>query len=115
MWFIFPQFLGLGESPTARRYAIKNLDEARAYLAHPGLGARLVQFADAMLKLSNKSAREILELPDDLKLRSCATLFALVLPPGSVFEQLLDRFFNGKPDERTVTLTNSTEHSVEEW
>lgn len=104
MWYVFPQFDGLGFSSTAKRFAIKSLEEARAYLRHPLLGPRLEECAQALLDLEGRSAFEILGSPDDLKLRSCATLFAYVSPPGSVFERLLGKYFDGEPDERTLRL-----------
>ncbi len=104
MWYIFPQFDGLGSSSTAMQYAIKSVAEAKAYLAHPLLGPRLVACAEAALGVAGRSASEIFGSPDDLKLRSCATLFAQVSATGSVFERLLDRFFQGKRDERTLRL-----------
>lgn len=104
MWFIFPQIDGLGTSPTARFFAIKNFDEARAYLAHPVLGPRLVECAEAALAVEGRSAHEIFGSPDDLKLRSSATLFAQVAPPGSVFHRLLDKFYQGRPDPRTLDV-----------
>ncbi len=104
MWFVFPQIDGLGFSPLAQRYAIKSLDEARAYLAHPVLGARLLECAEAVAAVEGKSAHEIMGSPDDLKLRSCATLFAAVSPAGSVFERLLAKYYDGAPDERTLGL-----------
>jgi uncharacterized protein (DUF1810 family) len=104
MWFIFPQLAGLGQSEMSRRYAIQDLDEARAYLAHPVLGARLVECAEAVLGVGGKSAREIMGTPDDLKLRSCATLFALVSHPGSIFHKLLDKYYGGEQCSRTIEL-----------
>jgi uncharacterized protein (DUF1810 family) len=104
MWYIFPQFDGLGFSPTSRRYAIKSLAEAEAYLSHPVLGPRLVECAEAVLGVEGRSATEVVGSPDDLKLRSCATLFARVAPAGSVFERLLDRYFRGQPDAKTLRL-----------
>ncbi len=104
MWYVFPQFAGLGFSPTAQRYAIAGEAEARAYLAHPVLGPRLVRVAVAALEVEGRSALEVFGSPDDLKLRSSATLFAAVSPAGSVFHQLLDKYFGGKLDERTVRL-----------
>lgn len=104
MWFVFPQLAGLGSSPTARRFAIANLAEARAYLAHPQLGARLRECAQAMLRHRGRSAHEILGSPDDLKLRSCATLFACVSPTDAVFERLLTTFYDGERDARTLRL-----------
>lgn len=102
MWYIFPQIAGLGFSALSRRYAIRDRAEAEAYLRHPLLGSRLRECAEAVLAIEGRSAREILGAPDDSKLRSCATLFAGVSAPGSVFHRLLDRYFDGQPDPRTA-------------
>jgi len=107
MWFIFPQLDGLGSTPISRFYSIKSRDEARAYLAHPVLGPRLTQCAQAILAIDGKPATAILGSPDDLKLRSCATLFAHVSPPGSVFERVLDKFYSGERDPATLRLLAS--------
>jgi len=104
MWFVFPQIDGLGSSPMAREYAIKSRDEARAYLEHPVLGPRLFECMQAALDVNGRSAHDIFGSPDDWKLRSCATLFAQVSSPGSVFEQILQRFFEGSPDPKTLQL-----------
>jgi Uncharacterized conserved protein len=104
MWYVFPQYEGLGRSPTAQRYAIRSLAEAEAYLRHPILGPRLIESAEALLGIEGRSAREILGSPDDMKLRSSATLFSQVAPPGSPFHRILDRFFGGQPDRRTKEL-----------
>lgn len=104
MWFIFPQMEGLGSSPISRRYAIRGRAEAEAYLRHPVLGARLRACVEAALTITGGSATEIFGFPDDLKLRSCATLFAAVSPPGSAFDRLLEKFFGGEPDARTMEL-----------
>lgn len=104
MWFVFPQFDGLGLSPMAREYSIKTVDEARAYLSHPVLGPRLQAIAEAALGVEGRSAHDIFGSPDDWKLRSCATLFASVSPPGSVFERILDKYFDGVRDEKTLRL-----------
>ena len=104
MWFVFPQLDGLGSSAMARRYAIRSLEEARAYLRHPLLGPRLEECCAALLEVSGRSAHEIFGSPDDWKLRSCATLFASASPPGSVFERVLARYFAGRPDEKTLEL-----------
>lgn len=102
MWFVFPQVQGLGHSDMARRYAITGADEARAYLAHPLLGPRLLEITGALLALEGRTAHEIFGSPDDMKLRSSATLFASVSPPGSVFEQLLAVYFSGAADQATL-------------
>lgn len=104
MWYVFPQFAGLGFSSMAKRYAIQSREEAKAYLAHPVLGPRLGECAEAALGVEGKSAFDIFGGPDDLKLRSCATLFAAVSPDGSVFHRLLDKFFGGEGDEKTLRL-----------
>jgi uncharacterized protein (DUF1810 family) len=104
MWFIFPQIAGLGSSPTAQHYAIHSRDEAEAYLGHPVLGPRLIECAEAVVALEGRSAAEVFGSPDDRKLRSSATLFAEVSPTGSVFERLLDRYFGGQRDEKTLQL-----------
>ena len=102
MWYVFPQIAGLGFSETSRRYAIRSTAEARAYLEHPLLGPRLVECFEAASSVEGRAAHEIFGSPDDRKLRSCATLFAQVSPPGSVFERLLEKYFVGKPDVWTV-------------
>ena len=104
MWYIFPQFDGLGVSSTSRHYAIKSVAEAEAYLHHPVLGQRLLESARAVLGVEGRSALEVFGSPDDMKLRSCATLFASVAPAGSVFEQLLERYFGGERDDKTLRL-----------
>ena len=104
MWYIFPQFEGLGFSTTSRLYSIKSIAEAEAYLAHPLLGPRLKECAETVLCVEGRSAHEIFGSPDDMKLRSCATLFAHVSPPGSVFHQVLDKYFQGRHDGKTLEL-----------
>jgi uncharacterized protein (DUF1810 family) len=104
MWYIFPQYDGLGFSATSRLYSIKSVAEAKAYLRHPVLGPRLLTCAEAALGVEGKSASEIFGSPDDMKLKSCATLFACVSPAGSVFEQVLDKGFQGERDRKTVEL-----------
>jgi uncharacterized protein (DUF1810 family) len=104
MWYIFPQFDGLGMSSTSKRYSIKSFEEARAYLAHPILGPRLLECTGAVLNVEGRSATGIFGSPDDLKLRSSATLFSNVLPPGSVFDLLLGKYYGGERDEVTLRL-----------
>jgi uncharacterized protein (DUF1810 family) len=108
MWYVFPQLDGLGSSPITKLYSIKSEDEARAYLKHPTLGPRLHECAEAILGVDGKSAREILGSPDDLKLKSCATLFAQVWPSGSVFERILEKFYDGERDAATLRLLASS-------
>jgi uncharacterized protein (DUF1810 family) len=104
IWYIFPQIDGLGFSSMSRRYSIKSLDEARAFLDHPVLGRRLVECAEAALGVEGRSAYEIFGSPDDMKLKSCATLFAKVTPPDSVFDRLLGKFYEGERDGKTLRL-----------
>lgn len=108
MWYVFPQFKGLGSSPTSIHYAIGSVAEARAYLAHPILGPRLIECAEAVLEIEHRSALEIFGSPDDMKLRSSATLFAAVSPDDSVFHQIIDKYFDGKQDARTMELMSET-------
>jgi uncharacterized protein (DUF1810 family) len=102
MWFIFPQIAGLGFSVMAQRFAIGSLDEARAYLAHPALGPRLLACVQAMLDVEGKTAREILGQPDDMKLRSSLTLFAEAGPDESAFREALAKYYGGQPDPATL-------------
>ena len=104
MWYIFPQLAGLASSPTSQRFAIRSVEEARAYLEHPILGPRLRQCAEAVVALEGRTAAEIFGFPDDLKLRSSATLFAAILPPGSVFDRLIEKYYEGAGDGRTLKL-----------
>ena len=104
MWYIFPQIDGLGFSSMARRYGIKGADETRAYLAHPILGSRLLACAEAVVAKAGNNATEIFGSPDDLKLRSSATLFASVSAPNSVFHRLLEKFYAGGSDKETLRL-----------
>src|SRR5262245_61313920 len=112
MWYIFPQIDGLGFSSTAKFYAIKSLDEARAYLDHPVLGPRLRECAEAAVGVEGRSATEVFGSPDDLKLRSCATLFACVSPPGSVFERLLQKYYGGERDRKTLEILGLEERNL---
>ncbi|OQA18686.1 MAG: hypothetical protein BWY63_01966 [Chloroflexi bacterium ADurb.Bin360] len=102
MWFIFPQVEGLGQSPTSQYFAIKSVAEARAYLAHPLLGARLRESAEAVLALKGRSASEVFGFPDDLKFRSCMTLFAEIAGADSIFAYVLQKVFNDQRDRQTL-------------
>lgn len=101
MWFIFPQIDGLGFSSTAKHYAIKSAEEARQYLSHPVLGPRLLECAEAVLRVEGRSAFEIFGSPDDLKLKSCMALFESVAVKDSVFGQVRDKHYQGNRDTRT--------------
>lgn len=102
MWFVFPQVEGLGTSPMAQRYALAGPDEARAYLAHPVLGPRLVECTRAVLAVEGRTLHEIFGSPDDLKFRSSMTLFEIAAGPGSVFSEALDRRCGGVRDAATL-------------
>ncbi len=104
MWFIFPQIDGLGFSSTTRFYSLKSLEEARQYLTHPVLGARLRECAEAIFAVSGRTASEIMGHPDDWKLQSSMTLFELVSEPGSVFGRVLDKYYEGTRDARTLQI-----------
>lgn len=111
MWYIFPQLNGLGFSDMARVYGIRDRAEAAAYLAHPVLGPRLVEISQALLTIEGASASQVMGSPDDLKLRSSMTLFNAVdgadpIQGGQVFQAVLDKFFGGKPDAKTLTMLN---------
>ncbi len=104
MWYIFPQIDGLGHSTTAKRYAIKSIDEARKYLDHPVLGARLLECAEAVLATEGRTISDIFAYPDDLKLKSSVTLFSCASDPRSVFVRILEKYFRGDRDIRTLQL-----------
>ena len=104
MWVIFPQIKGLGHSVRARRFSLQSLEQAQEYLQHEVLGTRLLECSKLLLKHPNKSALEIFGTPDNLKLHSSLTLFALADDKDSVFEQLLQQFFAGKPDVKTIDV-----------
>lgn len=104
MWFVFPQIAGLGRSAMSQTYAIQSLEEAKEYLAHPVLGARLRECCRTVLDLNGKTAHEIFRSPDDLKFRSCLTLFARAAPDESLFDDLLVKYFGSKEDPATVEL-----------
>ena len=104
MWFIFPQFRGLGFSYQSKLYAINSLEEARAYLRHPVLGPRLVNATQACLEIEGRTAVEVFGAPDDMKLRSSMTLFDLASSGENVFREVLAKFFDGDPDSQTLEL-----------
>ena len=103
MWFVFPQLAGLGRSAMAQHYAIGSVEEARAYLDHPVLGSRLVECVELVLAVEGRTAHDIFGSPDDMKLRSCLTLFDSIDRNG-VFARALERYFEGKPDRATLDL-----------
>ncbi len=102
MWFVFPQIAGLGRSAMAERYAIRSLDEAKAYLARPVLGGRLRECTELVLAVDGRSAHDIFGSPDDLKFHSSMTLFAHAAPDEPLFRKALEKYFGGKEDATTV-------------
>lgn len=104
MWFVFPQLRGLGFTDYNIFYGIENLDEALQYFNHPILGKRLVEITSAILLIQNKTALEILGRPDERKLRSCMTLFSLLPDAPECFRQVLDKYYNGLQDEKTLQI-----------
>ena len=104
MWFVFPQLRGLGRSATALHYGLASREEALAYWRHPVLGLRLKECCELVLATQGRTAHEIFGSPDDLKFRSCMTLFAEVAPDEPVFRRALARFFDAEPDPRTLAL-----------
>lgn len=104
MWYIFPQLKGLGFSSTSQFYGIKDLGEAKAFLMHPVLGARLISICNELLQLHTTNATQVMGSPDDLKLRSSMTLFAVLPDTDPVFQQVLEKFFKGIKDTKTLQL-----------
>ena len=104
MWFVFPQLRGLGSSAMAQHYGLAGLAQARAYWQHPLLGPRLAECTAALLALEGRSAHQVFGTPDDLKLRSCMTLFAQAAPEAPAFAQALVKYFDGAADPRTLAL-----------
>ena len=104
MWYVFPQIAGLGSSETSRFYAVKDRAEAELYLAHPVLGARLVEISEALLESEGKTANQIFGSPDDVKLKSSMTVFGALKNTNPIFQSVLDEYFNGTNDLRTLQL-----------
>jgi uncharacterized protein (DUF1810 family) len=105
MWFVFPQLRGLGRSPTAQFFGISSPDEARAYLEHPVLGPRLERCTRTVLEVKDRTLHDIFGSPDDIKFHSAMTLFAVAAPDRmSLFQQALDRWWGGTPDQQTLRL-----------
>lgn len=104
MWYVFPQIAGLGASATSQRYAISSLQEAQAYLAHPVLGPRLLECADIVAALDGSTAAEVFGHIDAMKLRSSMTLFERAAPDETVFQNVLEKYFDGRSDEATLAL-----------
>ena len=108
-WWEIPQIIGLGMTSTSRQYAIRDLVEAKEYLANETLHTHLLELCDALLSLETNDAEYVMGYPDDLKLRSCMTLFQAADPDCGTFQAVLDKFFGGKPDERTLRILKNQE------
>jgi uncharacterized protein (DUF1810 family) len=107
MWYIFPQFHGLGFSETSKFYAIQNMDEANEYLDHPILGSRLREISNELLSLNENDANKIFGSPDDSKLKSCMTLFSAIdKTENNIFLRVIEKYFNGELDDTTIKLMN---------
>lgn len=104
MWYIFPQIVGLGMTATSHKYSIKSIDEAKAYIAHPYLGKNLINISKVLLSLDENDPYKIFGSPDYLKLCSSMTLFAEADPEEEVFQKVIEKYYNGKKDERTLTI-----------
>jgi uncharacterized protein (DUF1810 family) len=104
IWFIFPQIAGLGHSAMAQQFAIGSLDEANAYLQHPVLGQRLRECTQLVLSVEGRSAEEIFSYPDNLKFRSCMTLFLMAATDNTLFKNALHKYFDGQPDQLTLDI-----------
>jgi len=104
IWFIFPQIIGLGHSAMAQQFAITSLDETKAYLQHPVLGPRLRECTQLVLNVNGRSAEEIFGYPDNLKFRSCMTLFSTATTDNTIFKDALLKYFDGKPDQLTLDI-----------
>ena len=104
MWYVFPQLAGLGTSAMAWRYGIRDLADARAYLDQPVLGSRLTECFEVLLGLEGRSAHDVFGSPDDMKLKSCATLFEIASGGDSVFSRALEKYYSGDRDSRTVAM-----------
>ena len=106
MWYVFPQIHGLGLSETSKLYSIKSLEEAKEFLNHPVLGKRLMEISKALLDLSSNDAHAVFGSPDDIKLKSSMTLFASLSNTDPVFQSVLEKFFEGRKDDKTLKLIN---------
>lgn len=112
IWHIFPQIAGLGFSSTSVFYAVKDLQEAEDYFRHPLLRSRLVEISEALLNVKGKTAEQVLGSPDDLKVKSSMTLFSLVTNTDRIFQAVLDKYYNGIPDQRTLAIANNPDQHI---
>jgi uncharacterized protein (DUF1810 family) len=107
MWFIFPQVVGLGRTPTAERYSIKSIEEAKAYIVHPILGVRLQECTKLVISIDGKTANQIFGFPDDLKFCSSMTLFNHVAEDNNIFLNAITKFYAGREDDLTIKILES--------
>ncbi len=108
MWFVFPQIKGLGYSETAKFFAIQNLEEATQYLDNETLGNRLIEIANALIQVKDRTANQIFGSPDDAKLKSCMTLFSLLKDTDDVFDAVLQSYFSGQKDQKTLQIIKNS-------
>ena len=109
MWLIFPQIEGLGHSATAKYYSIKSIEEAKKYIEHPILGVRLLECSNILLNINSKTADDIFGYPDNLKLKSCMTLFNVIAPEQKVFADVLKKYFDEEHDQKTLDILSVTQ------
>lgn len=107
MWYIFPQIAGLGMTATSHKFSIKSIEEAKEYYNHPYLGRNLREISNVLLTLNTNDAYQVFGSPDYLKLRSCMTLFAEAVPEDDIFQKVLDKFYGGEKDEKTLKILKS--------
>lgn len=112
IWYIFPQLAGLGHSATSKYYVIRNLDEAKAYMEEPILRERLIRISEVLIGLDNDDAEDVMGWPDDMKLRSSMTLFSLAAPEEPVFQKVLDKFWAGEPDQKTLEVVRGQAKNI---
>jgi ribA/ribD-fused uncharacterized protein len=112
IWYIFPQFYGLWPSSNSRRYSIKSVTEAEAYMSHPVLGQRLVECATALLAVQGRSAYQIFDSPDDEKVQACATLFASLLPSDPAFDRVLEKYYQGTRHDKTLQVLENLKQQI---
>lgn len=115
IWYIFPQLKGLGKSHNSEYYGIENADEAKSYLSHSILGARLLEITNALLKLNDNDPLKVMGSPDDIKLKSCMTLFAYISENDSIFHKVLDKYFAGTRDEKTLHMLEGKKYGCREY
>ena len=109
IWYIFPQLAGLGFSTMAQYYGIRDLEEAKAYVQDPVLGRDLIEISNALLTLDTSNPTQVMGYPDDMKLRSCMTLFMIAAPEEPVFKKVLDKYYGGEADGNTLNMLGMTE------